>query len=267
MLAFHPSVAFAACPGPFAGKLCKGTTGPDVCTFTSTTVSCNLATGGGTSGAVGNFVNTSSTTFQGFGTDADGELFCCEYSGLDDVCNDFDTPISETIYGTDAADTIKLQAGSNNLQCATATVYGSSGDDDILGSRTLALNYLEILYGGTGADIIRGDAGIDTIYGDAGTDILFGGDDDDVMYGGADNDKIKGDDGDDYIEGESGADQACGGFGEDEIYGGAGADAVFDGVGTAAVQVVDGGSDADTCGATGFATFTSCTVSLTSCPW
>lgn len=185
------------------------------------------------------------------------------------MCDEDDTPISETFYGTDAADTIKLQAGSDNLYCATPTVYGGSGDDDILGSRTLALNYLETLYGGTGADVIRGDAGVDTIYGDAGPDTLFGGDDDDFIYGGADNDKIKGDDGDDYIEAESGADQACGGPGEDETYGGDGNDSLFDGVGTYALQIVDGGghTTGDSCGNGTYAQVTSCESTITSCPW
>ena len=264
ILAIHPSLSQAACPGPYASQACNGDSGADVCTFTSTTVTCNLAAGGGNQGTVGNFVNPSDTTFQGFGTDAEGELFCCEYSGLDGACDESDAPwISATFYGTDQVDTIKLQAGSYNLYCATPTVYGGSGDDDILGSRTLALNYLETLYGGTGADLIRGD----TIYGDAGADLLFGGDDQDNIFGGAGNDKVKGEDGDDYIDGGGGADQACGGDGEDDIDGGSGDDALFDGVGTAGAQYLDGGAGTDTCGLSGYITDNDCTVSLTYCPW
>lgn len=264
----NATAAFADCPGAYAGKSCNGGTGSDICTFTTTSVTCSFADIAGTQGAEGYFYNASSTEFRGFGSDATGELFCCDYTGLVDACNDYTTPTAESFTGTNEADTMKLQYSTYDLKCADPVLHGWGGDDDIEGSRALAVNYVEYLYGDDGSDTIRGDAGLDIIHGGDGPDILWGGDDQDDVYGDAGNDQIKGEDSDDYLDGGIGDDQVCGGPGEDDIVGGIGDDVLFSGVGNSGAQTVDGTSGTDACGSTSYATLLNCdTSSLSACPW
>jgi Ca2+-binding RTX toxin-like protein len=267
LLVLHSADASAACPGPYAGKTCNGGTGSNICSFTSTTVTCSFNDIAGTQGADGTFFNTSNTAFRGFGTDAKGELFCCEYTGLTDACSAFATPIAESFTGTNDADTIRLHSTNYDLKCADVDVYGLSDNDDILGSRTLSLNYLEVLNGDDGADTIRGDAGTDEIHGGAGADIIWGGDDDDTIYGDAGDDQIKGDDGDDYLDGGADGDDVCGGANDDVIYGGTGNDYLFSGVGNVSVQTVTGGGGYDECGSSTYAAVSDCDAVISACPW
>lgn len=271
VLASRTSDAFADCPQPYSGDACNGGSGSDICTFTSTSVSCSFNDIAGTQGAEGYFHNTSNTTFRGFGTDSAGETFCCEYTGLVDACNDYTDPIVETFNGSNYVDTIKLQYSTYDLKCATATVYANGAGDDIHGSRTFAVNYLEFLYGGDGSDTIHGYAGLDEIYGGDSTDIIWGGDDADIIYGEDGNDQIKGDDGDDDLYGGAGNDEVCGGMDSDTIDGGVGSDLLFSGTGVFASQTVygGGGTGTDTCGNLTYATLSSCTggTSLAACPW
>ncbi len=267
MLAFHSHLAAAACPGPYACKACDGGTGADICTFTSTTVTCSFNDIAATQGAEGNFYNTSSTAFRGFGTDGIGEQFCCEYTGLVDACNDYTAPIVESFTGTNYADTIKLQYSSSHLGCADVVVDAMGGNDDILGSPLLALNYLEVLNGDGGNDTIRGEGGTDEIHGGDGNDTIWGGNDDDECYGDDGDDQIKGDDRSDYLEGGDDEDQVCGGDGSDVILGGAGDDLLFSGVGNIGIQTVTGGGDWDEVGTSTYAVLYDYDAIITSCPW
>lgn len=268
LFATHCGTAHAACPADFAGKSCNGGTGSNICSFTSTSVTCSFNDIAGTQGAEGTFYSTSCTAFRGFGTDSTGEMFCCEYTGLVDACNDYTTPPTESFTGTNYSDTIKLQFGALGLGAASPVVYGLAGDDDIQGSFVLALNYFEVLYGDDGADTIRGEAGVDEIHGGAGADIIWGGDDDDEIYGDAGDDHIKGEDGDDYLDGGADDDQVCGGNANDQIYGGLGADTLSSGPGGVGAQIVDGGLGTNHCGYYGWATVTNCVSdTITSCPW
>lgn len=268
LFATHAGTARAACPADFAGKSCNGGTGSDICSFTSTSVTCNFNDIAGTQGAEGTFYSTSCTSFRGFGTDATGEQFCCEYTGLVDACNDYTTPPTDSFTGTNDADTIRLQFGALGLGAASAVVHGYGGADDIQGSFVLALNYFEVLYGDDGADTIRGEAGMDEIHGGAGNDIIWGGDDYDEIYGDAGNDHIKGEGGEDYLDGGADVDQVCGGDGEDELHGGAGNDVLYAGVGSAGSQFVYEDSGTDDCGHYSSATIScSGSHSISACPW
>jgi hypothetical protein len=70
----------------------------------------------------------------------------------------------------------------------------------------------DLLYGGTGNDVITGGARIDLIYGDQGNDTLNGGAGDDYLFGGAGDDRLVGGTGNDYLKGNAGADTFA--FGE-----------------------------------------------------
>lgn len=91
LLVLHSADASAACPGPYAGKTCNGGTGSNICSFTSTTVTCSFNDIAGTQGADGTFFNTSNT-------------------GLTDGCSAFATPIAESFTGTIDADTSSAHA-------------------------------------------------------------------------------------------------------------------------------------------------------------
>lgn len=103
---------------------------------------------------------------------------------------------STSIWGTDTANVVKLQAGND-----TVRVYG-------------------------GNDVVEAGSGNDIIYGGLGNDKLYGG----VGRYGVDpandgNDTIYGEDGDDIIDGGTGADYLSGGNGNDALYGGGFGDA------------------------------------------
>jgi ELWxxDGT repeat protein len=85
-------------------------------------------------------------------------------------------------------------------------LYGDEDNDTLLGdypNNTDGLESLsdsllgdDLLYGGSGNDLLRGNGGNDRLYGGEDTDLLDGGRGDDVLYGGGDGDAEA--DGDDY---------------------------------------------------------------------
>ncbi|MDR2220676.1 MAG: putative Ig domain-containing protein [Methylobacillus sp.] len=122
-----------------------------------------------------------------------------------------------------------------NLSDEAEVLYGSPGDDTLVGTEKDSLIYgregNDVLTGGAGSDQIHGEAGDDTLdgnadndglYGEAGNDILDGGDGNDVLYGGDGNDTLNGSAGDDVLYGDSGDDVLNGGAGRDMLYGNAG---------------------------------------------
>ena len=268
ILSLVPDIAVAACPGAYGGKACNGGTGADICQFTTTSISCDLDGTAGAAGGDGYYFSPSNTSFRGFGTDASGEAYCCEYASLVDGCGAGNGPVTATFDGTDLVDTIKLQYSTDDLKCATATVTGDSYPDDIHGSRTDATTYSETLYGGGGDDMMSGYAGDDVFYGGSGADTIWAGTGDDFIYGETGADKVKGDEGNDFIYGGTEDDQLCGGPDEDYIEGGDGDDTSFSGIGTYASQTIIQNGGTDHCGSTTYADVSDCTYqAINSCPW
>ena len=165
---------------------------------------------------------------------------------------------SGVIFGTDAAETIRGDAGDNQI-------FARGGDDQIITGG--GNNYvdagagLDTVLAGDGDDIIIG-GGSSLYYGDnlvagGGDDIVIGSDDQinddawhmifgrgDVIGGGAGNDKIYGLNGDDIIDAGEGDDYVEGGNGSDGIVGGGGNDRIRAGLGE--VNSVAGGDGVDT---------------------
>jgi len=90
---------------------------------------------------------------------------------------------------------------------------GWGGDDTLLG-RAYANN---LLYGGTGGDLLTGHDAEDFLFGQAGNDTLVGGAGRDFLYGGTGNDILSGGPGDDVMEGGTGADWFVATSGNDVI--------------------------------------------------
>jgi Ca2+-binding RTX toxin-like protein len=97
-------------------------------------------------------------------------------------------------------DVIKIDNGKVELTTPTR-MYGSGGDDTILGGR-----------------------GKDRIYGGAGADFIQGGNNRDVLYGEAESDSLNGQLGFDYLDGGDDNDTLTGGDGVDRHIGGRGDD-------------------------------------------
>jgi Ca2+-binding RTX toxin-like protein len=101
----------------------------------------------------------------------------------------------------------------------------------------------DLVWGGTGNDVIKGKKGDDLLYGEAGDDVVCGGQGDDVVDGGAGNDLLRGGKGDDILNGGTGNDTLKGGQGGDFLNGGAGSDTLKGGKGE---DYLNGGAGNDT---------------------
>lgn len=104
-----------------------------------------------------------------------------------------------------------------------AFMYGRETDDIVIGGSQLD----DIIYAGSGNDLLSGARGRDTINGGEGNDTIRGNEGDDFLLGGDGNDAIRGDRGSDLIGGQDGDDRIAGGDDADYIYGEAGADGLF----------------------------------------
>jgi Ca2+-binding RTX toxin-like protein len=86
-------------------------------------------------------------------------------------------------------------------------LFGEAGNDTLIGSNVdLGAAFVDLLFGGPGADNLSGNAGRDR---------LEGGDDSDVMSGGAGADLLLGGAGHDGLDGGAGADNMAGEAGDD----------------------------------------------------
>lgn len=103
---------------------------------------------------------------------------------------------ADSFYGNDYVDIIKGGYGNDLLA-------GYGGHDR--------------LYGGYHNDRIYGGAANDWVYGESGNDTLYGGYDHDRLYGGTENDKLLGESGNDSLYGGSGIDYLTGGAGYDQF--------------------------------------------------
>lgn len=100
------------------------------------------------------------------------------------------------------------EAGSVEIvevSAPTCTKTGTAGND--------------LLFGGSGPDVLCGLGGRDVLFGGGGADHLIGGDGSDVLSGDA---------GDDELDGEGGTDLLIGGSGVDDLDGGPGKDLCID---------------------------------------
>ena len=146
----------------------------------------------------------------------------------------------EFVAGTDYTDSITVKSVDGTSQLLTVTMHGTDeapvgpvaapavytgagdpNDFDLLGTAGItsfdggSANTNDIVYGGTGNDILKGGNGDDTIYGGSGNDSLDGGVQVDHLYGGSGSDTLVGGNGIDYLYGGYGADSLTGGSGTD----------------------------------------------------
>lgn len=222
---------------------CNGGDTSDICYLTTTvstndTLSCHLAANGDTSAADIHAVYDG-TLIEVFGTDADGNDFCC-----------LSSPSSSLWYvkieGSTQGDSIDLQyvdgSSTYDLENASgktmvATVKGDDGIDFIYGSNSTSAAYEEDLHG---------DDGNDTIHGRAGNDDIYGGDDIDTVWAGDGNDYVDGGHHTDYLHGENGQDDLIGREGDDHLFGEAGDDVLCGGLNDSAGDHLEGGPGSDT---------------------
>ena len=120
------------------------------------------------------------------------------------------------------------------------TEAASAGTDTVITSvtRTLAVNFENLILTGTVAINGTGNAAGNTIIGNSANNTLYGMAEHDVLDGGDGNDLIYGDavsavatDGNDVLKGGNGADRLFGGGGADFLWGGDGADTMTGGTG------------------------------------
>jgi len=125
--------------------------------------------------------------------------------------------------GRGGDDAITLEEASSS---ASATVYGGSGNDQVLGG-----DGAEWLNGGQAPDDPYDPAGFDggndTLEGFGGNDHIYGNAQTAVAGSADGNDQIECDAGSDYANGNAGADRIIGGGGSDRLYGGAGNDLIY----------------------------------------
>ena len=229
--AFGPARAHALdCPG-VSTTLPDDCSGPggtyDVCQVDiAGNVTCDLTYNGDFgSGSVHAISDTSADDLTVWGTDGDGNTFCC-----DDLVVGPNASCSTV--GTSYADAMKLHyvpSGTSTLHNLdrVCVLYGMDGNDTQHGSRNAAVN--DVIYGGDGDDVAKGFEGDDGLSGQDGEDSLFGGDGGDSVSGGNDNDLIFGEGnlyGAQYLAGDGGDDVIWGGDDHEDIDGGQGADRI-----------------------------------------
>ena len=147
---------------------------------------------------------------------------------------------NDHIYGGQGKDTIHGGLGNDHIEGGNNAdiLWGDSPDDPASGGNdTIQGNQgRDTIYGGPGNDSISGgDGSSNLIYGGTGDDLIqsFGfnsnSSDDrskDTMYGGAGDDTLKGSHSQDIIRGNGDSDLIIGNNGKDSLYGGNGNDTI-----------------------------------------
>ncbi len=108
----------------------------------------------------------------------------------------------DTINGGNGSDTASYKysdAGvwvtlSNGAASGGAVLYGYAAGDTLVDIENLtgSANYIDVLTGDDGVNVIEGLGGDDNLYGGAGNDTLEGGDGSDDLFGGAGDDTLDG---------------------------------------------------------------------------
>ncbi len=167
---------------------------------------------------------------------------------------------NDTIYGGSPRFIVDEQGAttvSDFGSIASNVIYAGTGDDVVFGSYGD-----DTLGGGTGADALAGADGNDVIYGGRGdqsaegvNDVISGGTGNDAVFasggndlvnGGADNDTLFGGTGKDTLNAGGGHDHIYGGTGDDILSGGTGNDVFYFLPGSGADTVIDFDLSADT---------------------
>jgi Ca2+-binding RTX toxin-like protein len=291
LLSFVLNASADLCPGGYPKRCGNGTGyitydyGTDACSFwveEDGAVSVTII--GGTSGWAAI-------------VDAPSGDFCCAsndtvmpsaarnglaYFGIS--AKDYSGPLTADLQAVDIAGTDR-----------STWVWGSEGDDTIIGSDDTGPTYGDVIHGGDGSDYIDGGAGTDNLHGDdddeyndsdriwggTGADTIdvgwygcnnqaFGGDGNDTITGSGNfgcttADHLEGGAGIDTINAGGGNDEVCGHGGVDTLNGEGGDDSMYGG---AEIDVVDGGTGTNSCDVTaGPDSYTNCTNLITAyCP-
>jgi poly-gamma-glutamate synthesis protein (capsule biosynthesis protein) len=129
----------------------------------------------------------------------------------------------DEISGSSGADVIIARGGDDTVRAGAGNdrVCLGSGNDEGYGRLGD-----DLILGGPGDDVLRGNDGNDRLIGNGGRDLLVGGDGEDRLKGGAGSDELVGRYGDDQLRGARGGDLLLGGPGNDSIDGGPGRDVV-----------------------------------------
>ena len=141
------------------------------------------------------------------------------YALLDDAGGRFAIdPVSGLITNTQVLD---FEAAPSHVVTVRATDSAGASVDATF---TIAVNDLNEVVGGAGADVIDGTALTDVLDGGGGNDQINGNDGSDLLLGGTGSDTLNGGDGDDGLLGEAQNDTLDGGAGADQLVGGSGND-------------------------------------------
>ena len=182
---------------------------------------CDLDNGSvAASGWVISNYGTSSRTFTAYGSDGNGDPFCCFFDDTSAIL-DFLSFHDET-YGLDLEEDLSVGG----------FMKGGGGDDIFLASEVYDSDNLWGYEGNLGADNFTGNDDGEAFHGGYGEDVVFAGGGPDEIYGDQDPDELHGEGGDDLIKCGAGADVGFGGQGADEIYGENHADVLCSGGGT-----------------------------------
>ncbi|MFB2893338.1 calcium-binding protein [Aerosakkonemataceae cyanobacterium BLCC-F50] len=136
-----------------------------------------------------------------------------------------------------------LESGNNTANSSPiSNINNSSASSNIIGEASFTIAEAnssdndegDVIYAGTGNDIVTGNGGDDLIFGEDDRDLIFGGTGNDQISGGNHSDEIHGNDDNDTITGDAGDDNISGDNGLDSIQGNSGND------------VISGGDDTDT---------------------
>ena len=160
------------------------------------------------SGQQDNLVLNAATAVDNTVNAGDGDDRIRERDGGINVLNGEDG--DDNIFGGTDRDTLNGGNDSDNL-------FGGGGNDNLDGGTDLVR---DVLFGGSGNDLLVGRGGNDALRGNTGEDTLFGGTGNDNLQGGNQNDELFGGNGVDVLDGGSGNDILNGGTGNDRLTGG-----------------------------------------------
>ena len=159
------------------------------------------------------------------GLDFDVSEITNTYLGADLTGAGSDTPVNDTLNGSNSADWMDGFAGDDILNALGGDdfIFGRAGDDTLNGGNGDDIlaggDDNDVIKGGNGSDVMTGGADDDMLNGDGGNDVIMGGTGNDTLNGGAGNDMLVGDLGDDVIIASAGQDQIRFGFGDgNDIY-------------------------------------------------